>query len=351
MQENNTSQARKNLIGIFTITLSIGVLLFLLLSENGIRNLRRVLFHLKPVWLLWIGVGVLAGWLLESYVIHLFCKHLDKKWTFGQSFYVGMLGLFYSALTPFCMGEPMEVYNMTKMGMDTGTATSIIAVKSLVHHAVTFVYAFLLVSFELSYFQANVSNFAFLTIFGLITNSIFIFMVVLFMINEKLTNGILLAVVRLLIKLRLQKLADRFYASVHSQLENFHESSKIIGKSYKLYISAVFLTLIQITFASLISYFVYRSFNLHGESVFTMVAADTFVVMVASFIPLPGSSGGAEGAFYLFFHDFFGASIIPAITLWRIATCYINLLFGFLVTIIGRRKYRANKRELTGANR
>lgn len=344
MQEKQKSWVKKNLFSAVTILLTIGILIFFLLTEDGAKNLRHVLFHLQPIWLLWIGVGVLTGWLLEGYVLHLFCRHLYKEWTFLQSLYVGMVGLFYSALTPFSMGEPMEVYNMTKMGMDTGSASSIIAVKSLVHHAVTFVYSLVLISFELNYFQTRVSNFSFITIFGLITNSIFIFLVFLFMLNERLTNSLLQGFIKFLNKIKLQKLAQKIDAKIHEQLVIFHESSRKIGRAYGLYTSAIVLTLFQITIASLISYFVYRSFSLKGESVFTMVAADTFVTMVASFIPLPGSSGGAEGGFYLFFREFFGKSIIPGITLWRISTYYSNILFGGIITY-GVRKYVGKLKE------
>ena len=148
---------------------------------------------------------------------------------------------------------------------------------------------------------------------------------------------------RFLDKIRLHRLSEKFYDSVHGELMKFHDSSKRIGRSFRLYFGAIVLTLFQITIASLISYFVYRSFGLRGESVFIMVAADTFVTMVASFVPLPGSSGGAEGGFYLFFREFFGISIIPAITLWRISTYYVNILFGSIVVYFGRKKYRIAK--------
>ncbi len=340
MQQAGKSWLKKNILFLITVIFSIGFLIFAMRTEDGIKNLRHVLFHLQPVWLGWIAVGILAGWLLEGYVLHLFCRHLNKDWTFGQSFYVGMVGLFYSALTPFSMGEPMEVYNMTKMGMDVGAASSIIAVKSLVHHAVTFVYSLVLIAFELHYFQSSVSNFSFITIFGLLTNSIFIFFVLMFMINERFTNSLLEAVARFLDKIKMHKLSQKIYNKVHEELLIFHDSSKTMGKSYPLYLVTILLTLVQITIASLISYFVYRSFNLRGVSVFTMVAADTFVTMVASFVPLPGSSGGAEGGFYLFFREFFGASIIPAIALWRISTLYVNILLGGIIVYIGRKKFR-----------
>jgi conserved hypothetical protein len=350
MREDQKAWIKKNLFSIISIILTIGILLFFMLTEEGIRNLRHVLFRLQPVWLLWIIVGVLAGWLLEGFVLHLFCRHIYKQWRFGQSFYVGMVGLFYSALTPFSIGEPMEIYNMTKMGMDTGSAGSIIAVKSLVHHAVTFFYSLVLISFELNYFQTKVSNFSFITIFGLITNSIFIILVLLFMLNEKVTNSLLLFLVRFLNKIRLKKLAQKISSKVYEQLQIFHESSRKIGRAYILYSAAILLTLVQVTIASLISYFVYRSFGMKGESVFIMVAADTFVTMVASFIPLPGSSGGAEGGFYLFFREFFGDSIIPGITLWRVATYYLNILFGGIVTYWGGKYTDKKKTGITPEN-
>lgn len=337
MQEKKKPGKAKNIFSILTIVFALGVLIFLLQTESGLKSLRHIFFHLEPVWLIWIAVGILAGWFLEAYVIHLLCRHIKKDWKFSQSFYIAMVGFFYSSITPFNAGEPMEVYNMAKMDMDTGAATSIIAVKSLVHHAVTFFYAFILVAFELNYFQMHVSNFSFITIFGLFTNSIFIFFVVLFLMNEKLTDSILLKIVRFMNKIRLRKWSGKFYDAVHGELESFHDSSKKMGKSVPLYVLSILLTVVQVTVASLISYFVYRSFSLNGEPVFTMVAADTFVVMAASFIPLPGSTGGAEGGFYLFFREFFGDNIIPAIALWRVATFYVNIIFGSIVTAWGGR--------------
>lgn len=341
MKKTVRAWIRKNLFAAVTILLSGVMLAVFLRTEKGLRNFRRAFTQLRTVWLVWIVVGVAAGWLLESFVLHLFCRHLDKKWTFGRSFYIGMTGLFYSAVTPFSMGEPMEIYNMARMGMDTGAATSVVAVKSLVHHAVTFVYSLLLVAFKLHYFQAKVSNFSFVTIFGLLTNSVFIAAVTMFMVSEKLADSILREIVKLLDKIKLHRASQKFYAKAREQLLVFHDSSKKMGGSVSLYAAAVSLTLVQITVASLISYLVYRSFALKGESVFTMVAADTFVTMVASFVPSPGSAGGAEGGFYLFFHEFFGDAIVPAITLWRLATYFINILVGGAIVFVGNRKYNA----------
>lgn len=348
MQNKVKKWIKRNLLSIVTICLSIGILSYFLMQDSFEGTIGKILSQMQWIWLFWILIDVVLGLLIESYVIHLFCYHFDKNWSFGKSFYIGMLGIFYSNITPFSMGEPMEIYSMTKMGMETGTASSIIAVKSVIHHGVTFVFAFLLVTLKLQYFQTTVNNFSFVAVFGLITNSIFIFAVFLFMVNEKATNGILLGIVKLLEKLRMKKIAQKFYHKVHDQLIIFHDSSKKIGKAYLLYFLAIAMTLVQIILASLVSYLVFRSFHLRGESVVTMVAADTFVTMAASFIPLPGSSGGAEGGFLLFFSKFFGDAIVPALTLWRFATYYIEIPVCGAVTYWGNKHYIPPEPESTG---
>lgn len=340
MKQKIAGWFKKNFLSVFTIALSLGILTAFLSTEYGLKSFKEALSQFHWIWLFWIAAGILTGWLLECYVLHLFCRHLNREWSFGKSFYVGMAGLFYSALTPFNMGEPMEIYLMTKLDMDTGAASSIIAMKSLIHHAVTLFYALILISFELNYFQTRVSNFSFLTLFGLVTNGIFIIFVLLVILNEKAADTILQAIVRLLDKIGFHKSARKLYRFAQEQLLIFHESTERFGRSVSLYFYTVLLTLVQITVASLISYFVYRSFGLKGISVFTMVAADTFVTMVSSFIPLPGSSGGAEGGFYLFFQEFFGSRIVPGITLWRISTYYVNILFGCIVTYVSRKRYK-----------
>jgi uncharacterized protein (TIRG00374 family) len=339
MDNHAKSVLPKNLFTIITLALSVTILLYFLFTTDGIVELGHIVKRIQIEWLLWIVAAILGGWLLEGYVLHLLCKHLYPQWEFGRSFTVAMVGLLYSALTPFSAGEPMEVYTMNKMGMDTGAAGSIIAVKSLIHHGVTLFYSLLLVALKLHYFQTSVTNFSFLVLLGLLSNGAFIALVIMFIISEKTTDRILTSVIGLLHKFHLCKHPEKTYQKVHDQLSVFHGSSKIIGKSFWLYIVAIVLTVVQITLASIISYFVYRSFGLRGESVVTMIAADTFVMMVAAFIPLPGSSGGAEGGFALFFGRTFGSAIIPAILLWRIATYYVNILFGCIIVYFGNKRY------------
>ena len=251
--------------------------------------------------------------MLEGFTLNLFCRHVCPWWSFGRSFSVGMTGLFYSAITPFSTGgQPMQIYAMNKMGLDTGKAGSIIAMKTLVYQVVMVLCSLVLVSTQLGFFQTNISNFSFVTVIGLLSNSAFIAAVLTFTVSAGGTDRALRFVLRLLYRMRIVRRPIQRYQRIHAQLSMFHKSAGIMGRSFKLYFTTALLTAVQITVNSLISYFIYLSFALPVESVsaVTMVAAQVFVSMVSAFVPLPGASGGAEGSFVIFFNKFFGHDVV-----------------------------------------
>ena len=91
----------------------------------------------------------------------------------------------------------------------------------------------------------------------------------------------------------------------------------------------ILLTFFQLTCYFLVPYCLYRGFGLTNVSIVDIIAATAFVLMVTSFIPLPGGSGGAEGGFYIIFGMFFiGKYIVPAILVWRIITYYMWMVIG-----------------------
>ncbi len=343
---------RKNLFAIITMAISIGVLVYFLITTDGITAFARIVDSIQISWFTLIFVAVVAGWLLEALVLHFFCKKVYPQWKYWHSLIMGMIGLLYSALTPFATGgQAMQIYYMKKLGMDTGAAGSIIAIKSLVYQIIMVLFAMIMVFWKLPFFQQSVSNFSFLTIIGLITNLTFVVIVLFFAVCEKVTDKAVRAVIKFLYRIRLVKKPVLRYHKIHSEFAIFHKSTKLVGKSVKVYLSAAFFTIIQIFVACIIPYLIYRSFNFKGANMFDMLGAQAFVNMVSAFIPLPGASGGAEGSFYLFFGLFFiNNTIIPAIFIWRVFTYYLNMIGGLIfVFVVKRVPYRVLYREKSKA--
>lgn len=330
MKKKLLQAIKKNLFGIITAVLSAGILLAFLFSSDVLGSLDRISQNMQYHWLLSAMAAAALAWVLEGAVLNIFCRAVYREWKFHYSFCIGMLGILYSALTPFSTGgQPMQIYSMRRLGMDTGAAGSIIAVKTLVYQVVLVIYSLVMVAWMLPFFQANVSNFSFLTVLGLVCNSIFIFLVLLFCISKRGTDKVLRKAIKILHKFHLCRHPEERYEKIHRELAVFHESSSFLGKSWRLYFSAVIFTVIQIALTCSIPYFIYRSFGFSQQPVSVIIAAQAYVSMVSAFVPLPGASGGAEGSFILFFRTFFtDGTLIPAMVVWRTISYYLNFPVG-----------------------
>lgn len=338
---------RKNLFGVITMVISIAVLLVFLLSSDGINSLNTVSKNLQAHWLLWALAAVAGTWIFDGIALNLLCKVVYPDWKFNYSFCIGLVGVLYSALTPFATaGSQCRYTPMHRLGMDTGAAGSIIAIRTLVYQVVLVLYSLVMVIWKLPFFQNNVSSFSFLTVFGLICNSTFICLVLLFSISERMTDKLLKKGVWLFHKLHLCKHPEERYEKIRSELSVFHGSSSLLRKSWKAYLGACLMTFLQFTAAYMIPYLVYRSFGFSEQPVSVMMAAQAYVSMVSAFIPLPGASGGAEGSFVLFFGAFFeNGTIIPAMVLWRTISYYLNFPIGVICTYFSGRMRKLSLRQ------
>ncbi len=346
--DNFKYSLKNNLFSIITISACAIIMLSLLFSPEGFKGMSHVLKEIKPIWLVFAVLAMFFGWLLEGLCIHIFCKDIMKDWSYIDSFQVGMIGSFYNAVTPFASGgQPMQIYFISKKGMDAGFATSIIAKRSLIYQAILVLYAISLMCLSLSFFIHNISNFAWLAIFGVLSNGSFILFILLFSLNENLTKKFIRTCFNWLGKLHILKNSELRYKKVEQKLDTFHDGIISCNRPFRTYFLVIFFTIIQITFSCIIPYFIYRSFDFHSASLLNILSADSFVTMVAAFIPSPGSSGAAEGSFYLFFNLFFEhGTIVPAILIWRCLTYYSNILVGGIISAI-KPKQHNRKNKLT----
>ena len=94
------------------------------------------------------------------------------------------------------------------------------------------------------------------------------------------------------------------------------------------------------------TFFIYRSFGLSAVSLVTIIAAQGFVLMVSSFVPIPGAGVGAEASFALFFGSFFPeeGQISLAVIIWRFISFYLTIIVGvFFAMNIGKVKRKSAK--------
>ncbi len=331
----------KTIFNIFILLFSVGLLVYFGLSENGLVDLLKNASDFDKGWLSMAVLCHLFNIVLDAYLIYIFTKNTSENYSFKHAFKTSMVGQFFSAITPGASGgQPMQIFSMSKQGIDPGVATSALIQKFLVYQTTITVYSALSILICFKTFAGNVSSIMWgLAIFGFVTQAFVIFLLLLFSFNKKITYWLINTVFHLLEKLKILKNADDKIESLSNQLEYFHKGNEELYKNRNIVLKSYVITAVQLTSMFIVPYCIYKSFRLSGARVVDMVCTQAFVSMVSSFVPIPGASGASEGSFYIFFGMYFTENTIKsAILLWRIITYYLTILISAPFSRISSKK-------------
>ena len=86
---------------------------------------------------------------------------------------------------------------------------------------------------------------------------------------------------------------------------------------------------------------IYKAFGNIGISYIEIITVQTYLLLIISFIPTPGSGLGAEGGFALLYKDVFITGLHMAILFWRIYTFYLPILAGLATLILMSRQEKS----------
>ena len=74
-------------------------------------------------------------------------------------------------------------------------------------------------------------------------------------------------------------------------------------------------------------------------NILKVVTAIAYVMIIGSFVPIPGGTGGIEYSFIFFFQYLISGSILHAAMLvWRLISYYLGMIFGAIALSLYRKK-------------
>lgn len=324
---------------ILIVAIFIGLFIYMVMVD-GIHNILLVLQSVNYAWVVAGLVCMLLSWVSEAICLHIPIKKLYPQQTFRQSLRIMMIGQLFNNITPFCSGgQPMQAYYMQKDGRRVSDAFSIFSVKFVISQTALVVFTLIVTLFQWNYFQSLMSNFFLLAIVGFCVNIFAIVFIFIIGINQTLALAMVKPIIRLLGKLHILKHVEEKIENLSSSFANFNEQFNEMRKQKKVIFQMFIAASIQSLFYYAITYMVYRAFGNSGVSLFTIIPAQAFLLMLMTFIPTPGSGGGAEGGFLLIFNSIFREGTIHiSILFWRMYTFYLPIILGALFLIPFRRK-------------
>lgn len=319
-----------NIIIIFIAL--IGIMGYVGITEAS--NLKILLSQVNFIWMIGVVFLMVAYWGLETLILHNITKKFHPRQKFKSSLQTTMIGQFFNCITPFSSGgQPMQAFHMVKTGVPFGIASSCLLNKFIIYQVVLTLYSLVVLGMKLGEFSSRINGFVYMVLIGFLINTAVVIALLSIMFFKRFTVRIVFAIIDLLVKVKWIKEGVQKKKYVLHEFENFYKSFQYIKKHKKMVFSAALLSSLQLTVYFLVPYFILRAFGLEA-SIFSMIAAQAFVLMISSFVPLPGAAGGAELSFFAFFKLFFPANLLNiSVLVWRLATFYLTICVGMCFTL------------------
>ena len=329
------------LIGIFTV---------------NANEMAAVFTQLNLTWIIACVGCLLLYWLSDGFLLYDITSYMYKKEPFWHSIKVGIIGLYYGALTPFATGgQPMQVVYMRRREMPVGTATCIVSVKFVVYElSLCALYIAAMALYGPAFF-ADVPAMFWLSVLGFAVNASAVIIIILALVKQRMVLRIGNAIIRFLVKVKIIRKPEKAFESFEKTIEDYHAAAEYITHHKLRAIGSFFVSVINLVFFFAIPFFIYMAFGRPGDKgVLDILALQAFLYLAISFVPTPGTAGAAEGGFHAIFAAIFGAGAVFApMLIWRLLTYYLMLVVGSvlvvfdeLITIRRQKKQAAQQAEL-----
>lgn len=336
---------KKRVISILLILIFTCLVLYFSLKDDYKVVLNTILNINK--WYLLIGFFLIFGfYFFKSLVMWIMTKNFKKNYRFRQAFRMTLETNFFHAVTPFSSGgQPYEIYSLKKNGVKILDSTNI-SIQSFITYQIALVFlgTIAIISNRIFDFFPSNNVLAKLVTLGFIAN--FLVIVGLFVLTfaKKLSKKLVNLFINILSKLKIVKNKKEKYEKIESYLNDFHTGASILLKNKTEFIGCIILQLLALISEYLIPFVLIIGADITYINPVIVIITSAYVMLIGSFVPIPGGTGGLEYGFIAFFGNFISGSSVNAIMLvWRFITYYFGMILGAVILSIKKENKSENR--------
>lgn len=351
---DDTKRARQG--AIFILIVLVIYLVYLVFSGQ-MSSFLKALSRVDSAWLLGACIAFVFYFIFGvlAYGIAVWLDH-DSPVGIRDLMSVEASGIFFGNLTPLMAGAvPSQIFRLTRTGLDAGLASATQFTRFIVFHFGLVLFAALMLLFKFSFFLNTYGDIVLINLIAFGMQVIQLIILFVMCLCPRFVSKFGNLFIRFLSRRGWLKNKQKWDHLFNEQVREFSWAFK----SAAMHLPSMALTLV-VTMAQLACFYVIPWFLIHafgGQADFLeCLAAASMVQMVASAVPLPGGTGGAEGGFALFFGPLFGAGTAAAgYLVWRLVTFigptilsvpFLGLRSSHRMSIY--RRYQRFKRRMSG---
>lgn len=307
------------------------IIMYLLLKDDFPQIVSTIL-SMKYIYLIIGIVLIVFYWLIKAIALYLISKEYSKTISFKSIFLQTIITQFFNGVTPFSTGgQPMQIYMLNKSKISLAKSTNIVMQEFITYQVALVLYGIfaVLVNYKLEIFNDAVVLKNLVLLGFLINTSICIVMLIL-SFSKRMSKALFNIVFKVLSKLKFIGNLDSKKEKWNNRLVEFQESAELFKKNKLLFAKCFILNGIALTCYYVIPYFLI--IGIEGAMLITpltAIVASAYTLIIGSFVPIPGGTGGIEYGFLRFFGVFNTGSTLSAILLvWRFITYYLGIIVG-----------------------
>lgn len=346
------------IISIVVVLLSLGMVLFLILSSGEIGGIVDALAASNKGWLLAAVMCYVAYIAAEGVGLWTFLRMEGYRVKVTTASHFSFVGMFYANLTPSATGgQPMQIYLMAKRKIPASVATSALTVRFFFNQLALVGMTVALWLINRDFIAAQDGIPPMLVIIGCVVNFACVPLISAIIFNRRLVERVALWGIRMLVKCHLCKNPEKWEQKAKEGIEHFHASLMSTVRSPKRILAQLVVSVVEMTVLMLVPLMVYLALNesmtAHEPALawHHILTVGYMLYTTAAFFPLPGATGAQEVGFKSYFGGIFKGngvqsaelSLSLGLLLWRFATFYLCLLVGSVDAIITnfRRRHEA----------
>lgn len=330
---------KKNIINFTILLIITGLVLYFSLKDNY-ETIIKEIFNMNPFYLLLALICFLVYLILKGVILGNITRKFQPNYKNKSSIRMTFETTFFHAITPFATGgQPYEIYRLNKDGVNSMSAANV-SIQAFI------VYQIVLVLLGIG---AMVYNFYFklfpqtgvikdLVILGFSINILVIVFLFIITYTKRLKKIILEFIVTILCKTRIIKNGAAVNEKLTTYLSDFDKGAKLLLEDKKQFVKLLLIQFISLAAFYATPYFVILAANNYSVNLIESIVTTAYIMIIGSFVPIPGGTGGIEYGFVQFFGNFITGGALNAMMLvWRFITYYLGMILGMICLVLRKK--------------
>ncbi len=329
----------KFVVNIFIILVVLCLVLFFSLKDHYEEIVTTV--SKMNYWWVALAILVLVVYrLCASWGHYLVIKANHEIVPYWRCLQINFIILFFHGVTPFAGGgQPMEVYYLHREGIPVTKATNITLQNFIVYQiSLVLTGLFALIYNRIFSLFPNDHVIKHLVVLGFLINFMVLVVTFLLSFGKRINKFVLEKGIHFLAKVKIIKEEEKVQKKWREYLASFHDNALQLKNNKMVVGKTIFINLLGLFIMYSMPYMVLRGMGVE-PSLFAVIVGTAYVMIIGSFVPIPGGTGGVEYGFIFFFQYFIQGGILHAAMLvWRFISYYLAMIFGAVALALYRKK-------------